>query len=117
MNFLANENFPFPSIKILESNGHFVRSISREFQGISDLEVIEIAVKNRLIILTFDKDYGEIIFKSKINNPPPVVFFRYKGTSTEFAGKTLCSLINDNRITFENCLTVIEENNIRQRKY
>ena len=117
MNFLANENFPFPSIKVLEKYGHKVRSISKEFQGIPDIEVINIAIRNKLVILTFDKDYGEIIFKNKLKNPPPVIFYRYKGPSTTFAGDILISLIEENHINFEYCLTVIEEFNLRQRKY
>ena len=63
MNFLANENFPRPSTIILRENGLSVKSIQEDFPGISDEEVIEIASKSNLIILTFDSDYGEIIFK------------------------------------------------------
>jgi len=36
MKFLANENFPFPSIKFLRNKGFDVISISEELSGISD---------------------------------------------------------------------------------
>ena len=61
--FLANENFPRPSIIILREKGFSISSVQEEFQGISDEEVIKIAVEKKLIILTFDRDYGELIFK------------------------------------------------------
>ncbi len=44
MRFLANENFPFPSMKILRKLGFEVKSISEDNFGISDEEVLRIAV-------------------------------------------------------------------------
>lgn len=117
MKFLANENYPVPSVKILREAGIAVKSIMEEAAGISDEHVIRIAQQGKLIILTFDKDYGELNFRHGINNPPAVVFFRYKGLSPEFAGNLLKMSILDNEIELDDAFTVIEENNIRQRKY
>ena len=117
MRFLANENFPNPAIQLLRKNGSYVISISEEFAGITDNEVIKIANNENLIILTFDKDYGELIFRHGIVNPPAVIFFRYKGTSPSYAGDFLLTLLNEKAIDFLDIFTVIEKNNIRQRKY
>ena len=80
MNFLANENFPRPSFLLLREHYHHVMSISEIYAGIADEEVIKIAVEQNLIILTFDKDYGEIIFRYKYPKPPSVVYFKFKGS-------------------------------------
>jgi predicted nuclease of predicted toxin-antitoxin system len=117
MKFLANENFPFPSIQLLRESGIDVLSIAEKFPGISDHDVIEIALKKDLIILTFDKDYGEIIFKEKIKSPPAVVFFKYKGKETTFAGKIIDKIFEDKSILLDDKFTVIEEKNIRQRSF
>jgi predicted nuclease of predicted toxin-antitoxin system len=61
--FLANENFPRPSTIILRENGFIIKSVQEDYSGISDLEVMKIALELNLIILTFDSDYGELIFK------------------------------------------------------
>ena len=61
--FLANENFPKPSIKLLRDSGLVITSIQEKCPGISDAEVLEMAVESDLIILTFDRDYGELIFR------------------------------------------------------
>lgn len=114
MVFLANENFPSPSIQIIEGAGYEIISISEKHPGISDLEVVELAQKNGFIILTFDKDYGEILFKHAQQNPPSVVFFRFFGETPEAAGKTLVRLLKEN-ILLENRFTVIEKENLRQR--
>jgi predicted nuclease of predicted toxin-antitoxin system len=114
MVFLANENFPSPSIKIIENAGYEIISISEKHPGINDNEVVALAQKNGFIILTFDKDYGEILFKHAQQNPPSVVFFRFHGDNPESAGKTLVRLLKEN-ISLENRFTVVEKENLRQR--
>ena len=115
--FLANENFPRPSTLLLREHGFSVKSVQEDHPGISDEEIIEIALKLNLIILTFDSDYGELIFKYSKDNPPSVVFFREKGESPEFAGLSLLSLLGNSEISLSDSFTVIEVNNIRQRFY
>ncbi len=117
MQFLANENFPIPSVKLLREAGYDVKSIAQDFQGISDPEVIQIAQKENRIILTFDKDYGELLFKNTTIKPPAVVFFRFKGMEPVYAGSLLKSVLESQNFELNNCFTVIDENNIRQRKY
>jgi len=87
MRFLANENFPFPSIKILREKGFEVISISETLSGISDEEILRKASLENLIILTFDRDYGELIFKYQKENLPAVVYFRTKGQKLTFRRK------------------------------
>ena len=115
--FLANENFPRPSTLLLREHGFVVKSIQEDNPGVLDEEVIEIALKLNLIILTFDSDYGELIFKYSKDNPPAVVFFREKGIVPEFAGSSLISLLSNSQISLSESFTVIEVNNIRQRFY
>ena len=117
MEFLANENFPFPSIKILRACNIAVHSISEEYPGISDTHVIQLAIDNDFIILTFDRDYGELIFKYASSAPPTVVYFRNKGKDADFAGKALLQVLSDGRIPLKGRFTVIDKDSIRQRKY
>jgi predicted nuclease of predicted toxin-antitoxin system len=117
MRFLSNENFPLPSSRILQNDGHELYLIAQDCPGISDLEVISLAVKLDAVILTFDKDYGEIIFKHKITKPPSVIFFRFKGGMPTTAGQLLAEMILNDTIRIENRFTVIEETGIRQKKY
>ncbi len=115
--FLANENFPRPSTVLLRNNGLIVKSIQEDFPGIRDSQVIEIALNQNLIILTFDSDYGELIFKYAKENPPSVVYFREKGQDPNFAGLILISLLANSNIKLLGAFTVVEPNNIRQRFY
>ena len=115
--YLANENFPRPSIQLLRNNGLIVESIQENSPGISDEEVMITAVKNNLIILTLDSDYGELIYKYAANNPPAVIYFRDKGSDPFFAGRLLLLALLNTGLNFYNAFTVIEEKNIRQRFY
>lgn len=115
--FLANENFPRPSTLILRKHNFDVKSIQEDYTGISDEEVIKIAVELKLIILTFDSDYGELIFRYSKKDPPAVVFFREKGNDPEFAALSLLSLLENTIIDLSKSFTVVETNNVRQRFY
>lgn len=117
MRFLANENFPKPSIVILRSAGYEITSIAEKHPGISDQEVVQMARRDNLVILTFDKDYGEIIFKEAQAGPPSVVIFKFKGSDPQFAGTHLVNLLEKKSLSFEKTFTVVEEENIRQRRY
>ena len=63
MIFVANENIPLDSIDLLRENHHNVISIKEQTPGISDVTVLNLAKENNAIILTFDKDCGEMIFR------------------------------------------------------
>lgn len=116
MRFLANENFPDPSIVLLRAYGHDVRSIRKESPGASDPQVIAMAKADNRIILTFDKDYGELIFKHGMEAPPAVVFLRYRGRDPKAAAVLVHALIADGT-SIERRFTIVEEGSLRQRIY
>jgi predicted nuclease of predicted toxin-antitoxin system len=73
-------------------------------------------VGKSLIILTFDRDYGELLFKYQMDPPPAVVYFRTKGNTPSEAGNILLTLIESEGLEIEGYFTVVEENGYRQRK-
>jgi len=66
MKLLANENFPLKSILYLRGKNFDIVSIGQEIPGITDEIVIPLANEQDRIILTFDRDYGELIFKKNL---------------------------------------------------
>ena len=117
MDFLANENFPLSSIEILQFNSLNIKSIAAESSGITDKEVMEIASREDRIILTFDRDYGELIFKYGYKPSAGVILFRWDQFSPTEPGQFLVELLRNSSSDFRKCLTVISRNSIRQRKY
>jgi predicted nuclease of predicted toxin-antitoxin system len=47
----------------LEKAGYDIIYVGLDFTGIHDNEVIDISIKEERTIITFDRDYGELIFK------------------------------------------------------
>jgi len=62
MRIIANENIFEPIIEWLRANGHEVISIREVgLSGASDDEIYEKAVKQKLVILTMDKDFSRML--------------------------------------------------------
>ena len=116
MKFLANENFPGPSITLLQENNIDLISIAEDYQGISDEQVMKIAIEEDRIILTHDSDYGELIFKYGYKPHEGVIYFRIYDFEPSDPAKILLELIKQN-INFKRNLTVVDERSIRQRSF
>lgn len=114
MKFIANENIPLASVKVLRDSGYEVFAISEESPGISDVEVLKKACSNRLIVITFDRDYGELIFKNKHLPPAGIVYLRFMPDYPEQAAEILLKII-ENGILLEDKFTIIDSNKLRQR--
>ncbi len=74
--WMLNENFPAPSAKLMRASGHDVVSISESHAGIADTEVLALARQDGRWLVTFDRDYGELIFARKHVPPPAVILLR-----------------------------------------
>ena len=62
MKFLADENVYVPIIEYLRSEGHEVIDIREtSLSGSSDDEIFRKAVKEKLTILTMDKDFARML--------------------------------------------------------
>lgn len=73
---LADENIPFEITKALREQGFEVTSIYETARGISDEQVIEIALKYDYLLLTEDRDFGEWVFAHHAKGLS-VLFLRY----------------------------------------
>jgi len=60
---LADENIPFEITKSLRKEGFEVTSIYETARGIKDEQIIEMALKYDFLLLTEDKDFGELVFR------------------------------------------------------
>jgi predicted nuclease of predicted toxin-antitoxin system len=60
MRFLANENFPGAAITALEAAVHDVVWVRTAAPGTTDSDALAWAAREVRILLTFDKDFGEL---------------------------------------------------------
>ena len=117
MKFLANENIPFTTVLYLRAKGYDITSIGIDFPGIQDKMVLALVQEQGRTILTFDRDYGELIFKHQIRPANGVIYFRLDEFGPEEPGKIVEKLMLGSESSFQNTITVINKNGVRQRKY
>ena len=114
MRSLANENFPLPSIRLLQAN-YDVASVIEDSPGIEDAEVLARAADEQRVILTFDRDYGELIYRLRLRSPRGVIYLRFRPRSPEEPALLLLKLLQTEELQFEHRFTVMERDQIRQR--
>jgi len=115
MDFLANENFPLFSINLLRNSGHNVVGIIEEKPGSKDIDILEKAHREKRIILTFDRDYGELIYKHRSVTPSGIIYFRFNPSSPEEPARILLSILRESKISIVGKFTVVERDRVRQR--
>lgn len=113
MKWLADENFPLASFNLLRLRGLDIKHIGIDWPSVLDVNVIALAAAQNRIILTFDSDFGTLIFKDGYS-PLGVVYFRLVGQLPTAPANILLELIAA-EYPFEKYLTVVSSNGIRQR--
>ena len=114
MTLLANENFPLFSIRLLRNAGYDILSILEKNPGASDLEILKQAQEENRIIMTFDRDYGELIYRYKLS-VPGVLYFRFDPSTPKEPADVLLKILKENRVVIRGKFTVVKRDGIRQR--
>ena len=112
--FIADENFPIPSYRILLQHDIDVVHVGLEEPSIDDKSVLKLAVTQDRILLTFDRDHGKIIFTGDTPIPRGIVYFRLRHYLSDEPGKILLKLIHSDE-TFDGFLTVVTLSGSRKR--
>ncbi len=63
MRILANENFPGDAVMTLRQRGHDVVWVRTDAPGSRDIEILARAQREDRIVVTFDKDFGIVLFR------------------------------------------------------
>jgi predicted nuclease of predicted toxin-antitoxin system len=114
LRLLANENFPAPSIRLLRDQGYDVAAVAEGAGSLADAEVLALAVAEKRWIVTFDRDYGELIFARRLAAPPAVVLFRMRSYRPADPGRALAGLL-DSGPEFDGQFVLVEEAGFRKR--
>lgn len=115
MKILADENVPAPLVEALRNAGEDVDYIVELSPGITDDEVLDIAREQGRILLTEDKDFGELVFRLK-RGLLGVILVRLPEDNWESHWSRLMSVIERYKDMLTGNFTVIEEKKIRFRR-
>jgi predicted nuclease of predicted toxin-antitoxin system len=114
MRFLANENFPGAAVTALEAAGHDVVWIRTAAPGAIDRDVLAWAAREERILLTFDKDFGELANGSDLPSTCGVVLFRIPMPKAGEVARRLVEVITA-RDDWAGNFSVVEPGRIRMR--
>ena len=81
MQLLANENFPGEAVSALRLQGIDLAWVREDSPGITDVQVLERAQDEGRILITFDKDFGELAFRYGLPASCGIILFRISAPS------------------------------------
>ncbi|MCP4157152.1 MAG: hypothetical protein GY757_56090 [bacterium] len=114
MRILADENLPGDVVNALISENFDVQWIRTISPGINDQKVLQKAQEENRILITFDKDFGELAFKYGLPASCGIVLFRIPvlppGEIVTIVVEALKS-----RSDWQGHFSVVEQNRIRMR--
>ena len=116
MRFLANENIPYDAILALRDKGHDVLWIRAEAPGSNDADVLKRAIAEERILVTFDKDFGDLAFRSRLPAQCGIILLRIPERSPAYIAKIITTAI-ESRTDWEGHFSVIEEQRMRMKKF
>lgn len=112
MKILADENIPSSVVIRLHQEGHDILWIKEKEMGMSDKNVMKIARKEKRVILTFDKDFGDLIYHEGMSAAPGIVLLRIRPRSPQWIASFLCALFKK-EVQWTGHFAVVAEDHIR----
>jgi predicted nuclease of predicted toxin-antitoxin system len=115
MRFLADESVDFPIVTRLRQDGHDVVAVVDLVPGISDEVVLEMAAAERRILVTADRDFGELVFRRSLLSEG-VVLVRLAGLSPERKATTVSETISRHGQELDGVFAVVSPGLFRIRR-
>ncbi len=112
MKFLADESCDFGIVRVLRQTGHDVSAVVEISPALEDSEVIKLALDEKRILLTEDKDFGQLVYAhgQKIH---AVVLIRYPARARKNLIRDVVRLTKLHGRRLAGCFVVIEPGRVR----
>jgi predicted nuclease of predicted toxin-antitoxin system len=115
MNLLADESIDRPIVERLRQEGHSVLYVAELTPSISDDEVLRSANDEDALLLTADKDFGELVFRQhRVHGG--VVLIRLFGVSTALKANIVAQVLRDRAVDMPGAFTVLTPGVVRIRR-
>ena len=112
MRFLADENFPGDAVDALRAAGHDVLWAATDLASVRDPDVLARAMADRRVLLTSDKDFGELVFRAGLPAESGVVLFRLYGLPVAERAQLVVDVLRQ-RIEWAGHFTVVRRDRLR----
>jgi predicted nuclease of predicted toxin-antitoxin system len=115
VNFLADESVDRQIVERLRLEGHFVSYVVDLDPGLSNGDVFEMANQKNAVLLTADKDFGELVFHQRLINEG-VILIRLAGLSPTHKAGIVAAAIKNHLSELPQAFSVISHGAIRIRR-
>jgi len=115
MNILADENVDAPIVERLRASGHQIWYIAEMSPSIDDSQVLNLANQHEAVLLTADKDFGELIFRQKLS-AFGVILTRLAGLKPHQKARLIDEVISKHEDEIIGGFSVITPKTIRIRR-
>jgi predicted nuclease of predicted toxin-antitoxin system len=112
MRLLADESCDFSVVRVLRTAGRDVLAVSEVALGATDDEVIDLARRQKRILLTEDKDFGQLVFAAA-QSVSGVVFIRYPATARATLPQSVLDLVSKEQDRLFGAFVVLQPGRIR----
>ncbi|RKU21788.1 hypothetical protein C6500_05675 [Candidatus Poribacteria bacterium] len=114
MRLLADENIPRLAVEFICSHGHDAIWVGKVAPGIRDQEVLSLATTQKRTLITFDTDFGELVFRLGISAPFGIILFRLPPDLPSKIAQSIVRALESQK-DWVNRFSVVDENRIRMR--
>lgn len=114
MLLLTNENIPTSVVDSLRSRGHDVLSAKESVRGAADEAILARAQQESRVLVTQDKDFGELAFRHGLTAQCGVILFRLQGQDPDADIHRMIAVI-ESRADWNGCFVVATDDRLRIR--
>jgi predicted nuclease of predicted toxin-antitoxin system len=112
MNFVADESCGGPVVRALRAAGHDVMAIADVAQGATDEQVLELARKEKRVLITEDHDFGELVY-ARGHSTSGVILLRFGSRTRQAKPATVVQAVAKLGQRLESAFTVVEPGRVR----
>ena len=113
--WLADENIDRRAIELLRARGEDVAAVAEMEAGASDTRVLALARQENRILLSFDRDHGDLIFNRGVPPPRAIVYFRIYPPDPSTFERLLLGAVMMGAYALDGRFTVVSAQGTRQR--
>jgi predicted nuclease of predicted toxin-antitoxin system len=112
LNFLADESCDFGVVRALRNNGHDVLAVCEFAKRMQDSEVIDLSTREGRILITEDKDFGQLVF-AQGRGSCGVILVRYSAVGRQRLSIDVARLAEQKKEALHSSFVVLEPGRFR----
>lgn len=115
MKWAADENVDEQIVVALRAQGHDVWSVAEQDGGLEDEAILAEALVRQAVLITGDKDFGEIVFRQR-RTSFGVVLIRLPGLHVDTRAARVVAVLESVRDEVVGNFTVVDATGVRVRR-